>query len=392
MELLGKAIALDPESGEAYVERGYLKVYSNLAAADADLRKGLDLSPNYARGYEGLAAVLFQSVARRRESLEMIEKARSLDPLAPHLDVLKATYLMWGSGEMTEAAHLLEAVLERDPLYVPAMARLAEVRWCGQGKFAESIQLLEQAVAIDSGNESAWGLLAASYFDVDDLAATENSLRRVENDPELGGLLPHLYRKEWRQASEAAYRRIAAGRASPKFEGQVALAIRRHARATGEYQLAIKVLETWASVTWDDDGPLLQGQLDNGLGVAGLGDMLMASGQQAKATVLLEELLADIETQISRYGRGEVWLNDARAVAFALLGRPDESMAVLQRQVRLNFGKHAWRVFIEYEPAYDSLREREDFQALLAAVRANADRERERLDRMRADGLVPSRL
>jgi tetratricopeptide (TPR) repeat protein len=379
LKLLDKAIALDPKSGEAYVERGYLKIYSHLAAADADLRKGLDLSPNYARGYEGLAAVLFQSVARRREALEMIEKARSLDPLAPHLDVLKATYLMWGPGEMTEAAQLLEAVLERDPLYVPAMARLGEVRFCGQGELAESIQLLEQAVALDPGNESAWGLLASSYFDVDELAATGYSLRRVENDPELGGLLPHLYRKEWRQAGEAAYRRIAAGSASPKFEPQVALAIRRHAHATGEYRQAIETLENWASVTWDDDEPLLQG------------DMLMATGQQAKATVLLEQLLADIEIQISHYGRGEVWLNNARSVALALLDRPDEAMAVLQRQARLRFAKHAWRVVIEYEPAYDSLRERKDFQALLAAVRANADREREQLKRMRADGLVPSR-
>ena len=90
MGLLDEAIELDPDSGEAYVERGYLKLYFDVAAADADLRRGLELAPNYARGYEGLAAVLFQSVARRREALEMVEKARRLDPLELRLDVIKA--------------------------------------------------------------------------------------------------------------------------------------------------------------------------------------------------------------------------------------------------------------------------------------------------------------
>ena len=130
-QLLDEAIKLDPQSGEAYVERGYLKVYFDVAAADADLRRGLELAPNYARGYEGLAAVMFQSVARRREALDMIEKARRLDPLEPRLDVIKATYLLFGSGDIPQATRVLEAVLERDPLYVPALVRLSDVRWCG---------------------------------------------------------------------------------------------------------------------------------------------------------------------------------------------------------------------------------------------------------------------
>ncbi len=104
-------------------------------------RRGLELAPNLARGYEGLAAVLFQSVARRREALEMLEKARKLDPLDIRLDVLKALYLEWGPGDYAEADRLLQPVLERDPLFVPALVRLADVRWGGQGRHAESVAL-----------------------------------------------------------------------------------------------------------------------------------------------------------------------------------------------------------------------------------------------------------
>jgi hypothetical protein len=128
-----------------------------------------------------------------------------------------------------------------------------------------------------------------------------------------------------------------------------------------------------------------------GNGVAGLAELLIVTGQKAKAVALLDELLADTHVQVNRYGRGEVWVNPPRAMALAMLGRPDEAVQVLQRQVQLNFGKHNWPTLFEFDPALDSLRDRKDFQALLAEVRANADRQRERLQQMRSDGLVPDR-
>jgi TolB-like protein/cytochrome c-type biogenesis protein CcmH/NrfG len=391
LKLLEEAITLDPEGGEAYVERGYLKVYFDLAAADADLRRGIELAPNYARGYEGLAAVMFQSAARRREALELIEKARRLDPLASHLDVIKATYLLFGSGETKPAAQLLEAVLERDPLYVPAMIRLADVRRCNEGRHAESVALAEQAVALDPGNEQGWQYLAVSYLETGEIAAAESAFRHVEDEPLYGQLSLRLFRKGWREAGEAAYSMIGAGPTLPQFEPHIALAIRMHARTTGDYRRAIATLEDWASVTWDGDEPILQGQLDMGLGVVGLADMLIATGQEAKATALLEELLADTDIQIGRYGRGQIWLNDARAIAFAMLGRPEESMTMFQYQASAGFQYHIWRIVLDNEPAIDSLRGRKDFQTLLANARTNSAREREQLVRMRKDGLVPER-
>ena len=391
MGLLNEAIELDPESGEPYVERGYLKLYFNVAAADADLRRGLELAPNYARGYEGLAAVLFQSVARRREALEMVEKARRLDPLELRLDVIKATYLLFGSGDMKQAAQVAEAVLERDPLYVPALVRLADIRWCGQGEHAESVALAEQAVALDPGNETAWRHLMVSYLSVGEPAGSEATFSHVSDIPALGKLTMHLYRNEWSKAGEAAYALIAAGPTYRQIEPHVALAIRRHARVTGDYQRAIETLEEWAGVTWDGNEPVLQGQLDMGHGVAAVADMLMASGQKDRARALLDELLVDADVQISRYGRGEVWLNGGRAIAYALLGRPDEAVATLQRQSQLGFLSHLWRITLEDEPAFDSLRARKDFQALLTDVRANEARERAKFLRMRAEGQIPNR-
>jgi TolB-like protein/DNA-binding winged helix-turn-helix (wHTH) protein len=391
MELLDQAIALAPKDGEALVERGHLKIYFDLAAADADLRRGLELAPNYSRGYEGLATVLFQSVARRREALEMIEKARRLDPLEPRLDVIKATYLLFGPGDRSQAARLLESVLQRDPLYVPALLRLAEVYWLTHGKHAESVRLVEQAVALDPGNELAWRQLAICYLDVGDIAAAESAYRSIPEAPPYGWLSLHLLRKDWRKAGAAAYAMIAEGSPHPWFEPLISRAIRMHARTTGEYERAIQTLEEWAAVSWDGDEPQLLGQLDQGTGVAGLVDLLMMTGQEGRARALAEELLADTGKQITRYGRGEIWVNDGRAMAQSLLERPDEAIATLQRQSGSGANLNKWQFLIDGEPAYEPMLKRADFRALLADVRANAARERERIERMRLDGLVPNR-
>ena len=51
--------------------------------AEKDYRHGLELSPNSAKGYGGLATVLYETPARRDDALEMLERARKLDPLEP---------------------------------------------------------------------------------------------------------------------------------------------------------------------------------------------------------------------------------------------------------------------------------------------------------------------
>ncbi len=391
MQMLDKAIELDPESGEAYVERGYLKTFFDIAAADADLRRGIELAPNYARGYEGLAAVLFQSAARRRDALEMLEKARRLDPLEPRLDVLKATFLSYGPGDNKQAAAILESVLDRDPLYVPALVRLSELRWNSEGQYSESILLAEQAIALDPENEQAWRQLATTYLELDDYSSAETAFRHFGDMSRFGMLALHLHRGEWRKAGDVAYAMIAAGPTSPFDELRIALAIRMHARTTGDYARAMRALEEWAMVEWDGEEPRLGGQLDLGIAVASLADVLMTAGQPNRARALAEELLADTDIQISRYGRGEVWLSDGRAMAMALLGRREDAVASLKRNAIAGASGQYWTLKLLYEPVFEALRKRADFQAIFADARSNATRESEELARMRADGLVPDR-
>lgn len=391
LALLNRAIALDAKGGDAWVERGYAKAYYDAAAADADMRRGIELSPNYARGYEGLAAVQFQSVPRRREALELLEKARRLDPLEPRLDVLKALYLYWGPGDSEQSIRILRAVHERNPLYVPALVRLGEVLLNPGGAFAESLLMSEQAVALDPGNEIAWRQAGLAYLELGDFAAAEDAFGHVSSDPTQGPLALGLARRDWSKAGDAAFAMFAAGTVAPADERRVVLALRMQARASGRYDRAIAALEEWAAVRWEDGEPVLEGQLDLGYAVAGLGDMLMRAGRPAEARALLDALLLDLDLQTGRYGRGEIWCNGARARAYMLLDRPDDAMAALKRQAELGMLTHEFKFDLEVEPLFDPLRSRADYRALSRDIQAVRGRELEKFRQMRADGLLPKR-
>jgi hypothetical protein len=66
-------------------------------------------------------------------------------------------------------------------------------------------------------------------------------------------------------------------------------------------------------------------------------------------------------------------------------------VATIQRQAKLGFLFHNRGVGLETEPAYDSLRGRKDFQALLKAARQVKAQEHEKFLKMRNEGQVPNR-
>ena len=148
----------------------------------------------------------------------------------------------------------------------------------------------------------------------------------------------NMYRKDWRAAGEAAYAFLAAGTPRPIEERPTAIALRMNARATGNYGRAIRALEAWTDVEWEDGEPRLGDPLGQGITTAALADLLRLTGQPERANALAQALLDDIDVQTKRYGRGEVWLDEARSLALMLLDRPDDALAVLQRMAQAGVG------------------------------------------------------
>lgn len=115
--ILEKAIALEPDNGEAYYLRGRMRVSmtgGDVEAGEADFRRGIELSPNYAPGLEDYAEWLLW-YEREAEGLAIIDRARSVDPLDPRNHYMKGMFLWEYRGLEDEAVALLLQALRVDP-------------------------------------------------------------------------------------------------------------------------------------------------------------------------------------------------------------------------------------------------------------------------------------
>ena len=170
-ELVEKALAAgSTNNGAAYLQRAHLAAYENLSAAETDYRRGLELSPNSAKGYAGLAAVVYETPSRRDEALELLDRARKLDPLEPGHDVNKALFLLFERADLQGANALLVDVLKRNPRYTPALAWLGGLRPLMK-QAANGIRYSEQALALDPSREWTRRALIRVYLDLGDLPA-----------------------------------------------------------------------------------------------------------------------------------------------------------------------------------------------------------------------------
>jgi TolB-like protein/DNA-binding winged helix-turn-helix (wHTH) protein/tetratricopeptide (TPR) repeat protein len=389
--LIDRAIALNPADGAAYVQRGFLHAYTDLARAEADFRLGIELAPHDSRGYEGLAATLFEDPTRTDDVRAALEQARRLDPLEPRHDVTMYVLEFYGLGRVDDAeASLLEA-LRKDPLYAPALMRLGELRWV-TGHWAEGVRYGEQMLAIDPQSDWTRRYLVRAYLELGEPDAARSLLEGGGATAAALRVPILLYEQDWMAAGEAAYDAVNAGMASPIDEVLITSAIRMHARETGDFVRARDVLARWSHTVHDAEGLPVSSE-ERGMRVitAALAEVLMVSGETAAARNLLETLLGDMDHDVQELGRGDFWNSRSRPQALMLLGRPQEAIAALARYVGDGVGLGDWWFVLEVDPVFESVRGDPEFQRLVGLARASRETQRARLAELRAAGVVPDR-
>jgi TolB-like protein len=391
--LIERALAVDSGSGDAYLARASLEAYSDLDAAEADYRRGLELSPNSAEGYAGLATVLFETRSRRVESLELLERAAKLDPLEPSYDVMRAVFLLYERGDIRGAHDLLTDVLRRSPDYVPALSRQCEVTGYQMGEAAAAIEHGERALALDPRAEGTRRSLVRFYLDVGDREAAERLVDAADDEIPVRRLPILAYEQDWRQAGEAAYDSLARRTVTPTDESLVAAAIRMHARETGDHSRARAALEAASGIRWNEAGQPSLADRSTGIRVfeVALADVLLLMGESEKARELLRSILDRMDHEIRNEGRNEYWYLTDRQTALALSGQSSAVLDVLQRLVDQGQGYSDWWFQIAADPALDVLRQDPRLQGILRTVQQHAAQQRKKLDQMRADGRVPTR-
>ena len=141
-----------------------------------------------------------------------------------------------------------------------------------------------------------------------------------------------MYARDWVRAGEGAYDAIARRTASPSVMGEMVRAILMHARVTGDTRRARIAVEDLAGVTWDAAGrPASQEGSTGTFFSTLLAVAMLLDGEQERARRLLAETIARTEHEIRDLGRPEHWYRGRYALALALNGDREASIAALQR-------------------------------------------------------------
>jgi TolB-like protein/DNA-binding winged helix-turn-helix (wHTH) protein/Tfp pilus assembly protein PilF len=138
-----RALEIDPSLGEAHTSLGHMHtlVEWNWPAAEQELRKAVELSPNFATGHAYLGFFL-ALMGRFEEAISELERAHELDPLSPILNVQLGHPYLW-SRRYHQAIEHYQKALEIDPAHTYAWQFLGEA-YEGLGRYGDALRAFAQ--------------------------------------------------------------------------------------------------------------------------------------------------------------------------------------------------------------------------------------------------------
>lgn len=173
------AIQLDPALAEPHASLGMIYFFTdwNLAAAEKEFERSIQLNPNYATAHHWYALDL-AAMGRFPEALYEIHTAQKLDPLSLIIGT-NVGWIEYLARDYSGAVRDLRRVLELDPNFARARTRLGMVEMA-TGDYAAAVQDLTQALAL-SGTEDPWveGLLGDAEARAGNVAGAERMLAQL---------------------------------------------------------------------------------------------------------------------------------------------------------------------------------------------------------------------
>lgn len=148
----------------------------NWDGSEREIRRALELDPNYARGWQ-IYATNLMSLGRIEEGLRGIRKARELDPLSPRINANVGTHLYLARDYAT-AERESKKSMEADSLQSLLILGSAYVQ---QGRFDEAIRAFQELDRQDFNGARAF--LAHAYA----VAGNRSEARRIVGELEQSG-------------------------------------------------------------------------------------------------------------------------------------------------------------------------------------------------------------
>ncbi|MGD8482330.1 MAG: tetratricopeptide repeat protein [Gammaproteobacteria bacterium] len=379
---LDQATEANPDSAEAYAMLGRLSLLQQEnEAAGEYFAKALSLQPNNPEVLTGFAGLM----VRRGDAPAALEynwKALELDPL--RADILwQRAGILNNLHRYDEAMAQYERMREVDPDAPNGYYGPANVYYHDLGRLDRAAEWYARSSEVDPSDYELPALAAMCFIHLEALDAALPWIERA-NQVGPGQSMPHVarmtrYRRAGQDEEALAMAReyIAKGMDERQEDYWAVLRLLRdNGLETGDYDEALAAYR--AAVPQFFRYPIEDAAYRNYIGVD-LVPLLIRSGQEEQATRLAEALLAEMRRRdpamLQPYFRlNQIWLH-------TYTGQLDEAVEALRLYVEEGERASWWT--LEIDPAAEALRERAEYPALLAAIKADIAQQRARLMEMK---------
>lgn len=158
-----KALALDPQLGEAHAALGLVKSHYDFdfPGAQKEFLKAIELNPNYPNAYLFYAGGYLTPMGRHEEAIAQMKKALELDPLSTALNnYMGNTYLF--AGDYEKSLQQFQHTIELDPTFP-----LAHFFFAGLltelGRYEEAIKENERGELLLGASSQEAGAVATQF-------------------------------------------------------------------------------------------------------------------------------------------------------------------------------------------------------------------------------------
>jgi TolB-like protein/DNA-binding winged helix-turn-helix (wHTH) protein/Tfp pilus assembly protein PilF len=367
------ALKLAPDLAEAHAVLGMLLEFAS-PDAQAHLRRSSELDPNNSEYLIWLGLAQGMSGEFEQE-LQSYRRAHSLDPLwfRPIRDV---TLSLAEFGERSEAEAFVRRATNRPERQHMLLSRTAATA----GDYSEAVRrsmMVERIEPAGLTNPSTLHLITIRY-----------ALGLPTEPPPRGWVRPsdqtRPIRRVWMEfppSPEEWKKRNRSRLASEVYHYENEMAAKLMLNAGRARELV---------ATYLSDAGLLGVHRNDRVRAHQLGDVpvvalaLRRAGQPQEADRLLREADRVIRT-VHKRGRVPIWFDAHVAGVWAVQGRPDEALSMLERAVRRGW-THAGTTDLPVlgdEPAFSMLRNNPRFRRIAAELKAHLQREKQEIARLK---------
>ena len=383
--LIGRALALDDQLGEAYALLAWIQENKReYEDARANYRRALELDPNSATTYAGYADLM--------NALHQFEKALTLRRKAVELDPLSAVMIQrvgWGLnalGRHDEALSWYEKSFDVDPGLSWNLWNIGIHYWLIAGQYGEAVRWLQKATSSDPGDPYNSAYLGRLFIDLGDSDRAAYWIRRsIEHRPEstasnIAMQLLHLYQGDEAAGLEYGRKAFAIPNTTFSLIGPADLLGDREVRA-GRYSEARDLYaEKYPDLLRETD-PKIDSN-DKSRVAINLAFILSNTNEQDRADLLLDRSLQYIKTvprlSWSGYGIADVKI-------YAVQGDKQKALSALRQAIDEGW-RSLWWYLLKQDPSLESLHDEPEFQAMVAEIEADMTTQLARVREMERNG------